>query len=93
MSKQSPSLDTAAGALPSQPAAPAVSFFEALKFWFKLGFISFGGPARQIAIMHRTLVEEKRWISEQRFLHALNYCMVLPCPARRRSNWPPTSAG
>ena len=57
-----------------------VSFFEALKFWFKLGFISFGGPAGQIAIMHKELVEEKRWISEKRFLHALNYCMVLPGP-------------
>ena len=65
----------------SQPAAaPAVSFFEAFKFWLRLGFISFGGPAGQIAIMHRELVEEKRWISESRFLHALNYCMVLPGP-------------
>ncbi|HEX5130634.1 MAG TPA: chromate efflux transporter [Usitatibacter sp.] len=53
---------------------------EALKFWLKLGFISFGGPAGQIAIMHRELVEKKRWISERRFLHALNYCMVLPGP-------------
>jgi chromate transporter len=58
----------------------AVSFGEALKFWLKLGFISFGGPAGQIAIMHRELVEQKRWISERRFLHALNYCMVLPGP-------------
>lgn len=57
-----------------------VSFWEAFKFWFKLGFISFGGPAGQIAIMHQELVEEKRWISERRFLHALNYCMVLPGP-------------
>ena len=57
-----------------------VPFSEALKFWFKLGFISFGGPAGQIAIMHKELVEEKRWISENRFLHALNYCMVLPGP-------------
>jgi chromate transporter len=57
-----------------------VSFSEALKFWFKLGFISFGGPAGQIAIMHKELVEDKRWISENRFLHALNYCMVLPGP-------------
>jgi chromate transporter len=57
-----------------------VSFFEAFKFWLKLGFISFGGPAGQIAIMHRELVEEKRWISEGRFLHALNYCMLLPGP-------------
>ena len=57
-----------------------ISFSEALKFWFKLGFISFGGPAGQIAIMHKELVEERRWISEKRFLHALNYCMVLPGP-------------
>ena len=57
-----------------------VSFAQALKFWIKLGFISFGGPAGQIAIMHRELVEQKRWISERRFLHALNYCMVLPGP-------------
>lgn len=62
-------------------APPAnVPFGEALKFWLKLGFISFGGPAGQIAIMHRELVEQKRWISERRFLHALNYCMVLPGP-------------
>ena len=60
--------------------SPAVSFFEALKFWLRLGLISFGGPAGQIAIMHRELVEEKRWISESRFLHALNYCMLLPGP-------------
>jgi chromate transporter len=58
----------------------AVPFGEALRFWLKLGFISFGGPAGQIAIMHRVLVEEKRWISEGRFLHALNYCMLLPGP-------------
>jgi chromate transporter len=58
----------------------AVTFGEALRFWFKLGFISFGGPAGQIAIMHRELVEERRWISEERFLHALNFCMLLPGP-------------
>lgn len=63
----------------TQPPAP-VPFGEALKFWLKLGFISFGGPAGQIAIMHRELVEQKRWISERRFLHALNYCMLLPGP-------------
>jgi chromate transporter len=67
-------LDTAA--MPPSPLA----FTEALKFWFKLGCISFGGPAGQIAIMHRELVEQKRWISEKRFLHALNYCMLLPGP-------------
>lgn len=52
----------------------------ALRFWTKLGFISFGGPAGQIAIMHQELVEQRRWISERRFLHALNYCMLLPGP-------------
>ncbi len=62
-----------------EPPAP-VSFGEALRFWLKLGFISFGGPAGQIAIMHSELVERRRWISEKRFLHALNYCMLLPGP-------------
>jgi len=57
-----------------------VSFWQAFLFWLKLGFISFGGPAGQIAIMHQELVERRRWISERRFLHALNYCMVLPGP-------------
>jgi chromate transporter len=60
--------------------ARTVSFGEALRFWLKLGFISFGGPAGQIAVMHRELVERRRWISERRFLHALNYCMLLPGP-------------
>lgn len=55
-------------------------FREALRFWVKLGFISFGGPAGQIAIMHHELVERRRWIGEQRFLHALSYCMLLPGP-------------
>ena len=57
-----------------------VSFTQAFWYWLKLGFISFGGPAGQIAIMHTELVEQKRWISEKRFLHALNYCMLLPGP-------------
>jgi chromate transporter len=57
-----------------------VSVGEAFRFWLKLGFISFGGPAGQIAIMHQELVERRRWISENRFLHALNYCMLLPGP-------------
>jgi chromate transporter len=66
----------------NEPAAPPaeVPFAEALRFWLKLGFISFGGPAGQIAIMHDELVERRRWISEGRFIHALNYCMVLPGP-------------
>ncbi|MCW5784381.1 MAG: chromate efflux transporter [Nitrospirales bacterium] len=63
----------------ASPPLP-VSFRQALAFWLKLGFISFGGPAGQIAIMHQELVERRRWISERRFLHALNYCMVLPGP-------------
>lgn len=57
-----------------------VSLSEAFRFWLKLGFISFGGPTGQIAIMHSELVEKRRWISESRFLHALNYCMLLPGP-------------
>lgn len=66
---------------PHQANLPGpASFGQALAFWLKLGFISFGGPAGQIAIMHQELVERRRWISEKRFLHALNYCMVLPGP-------------
>jgi len=61
-------------------APPAPTRAEALAYWFRLGCLSFGGPAGQIALMHRELVDEKRWISERRFLHALNYCMVLPGP-------------
>ena len=57
-----------------------VSFGEAFRFWVKLGFISFGGPAGQIAIMHKELVDKRRWLSDERFLHALNYCMLLPGP-------------
>lgn len=60
------------------PATPTIK--EAFWYWLKLGFISFGGPAGQIAIMHQDLVENKRWVSEKRFLHALNYCMLLPGP-------------
>ena len=67
--------DAAPGAAPA-----AVGFWEAFRFWLKLGFVSFGGPAGQIAIMHTELVERRRWISEKRFLHALNYCMLLPGP-------------
>ena len=61
-----------------QAALP--TFAEAARVWAKIGFLSFGGPAGQIALMHRMLVEEKRWISESRFLHALNFCMLLPGP-------------
>lgn len=65
---------------PSTDGSQHVPFAEAFRFWIKLGFISFGGPAGQIAIMHRELVERRRWLSEERFLHALNYCMLLPGP-------------
>lgn len=65
--------------IPDSAPTP-VSLSVAFIYWLKLGFISFGGPAGQIAIMHHDLVEKKRWISEKRFLHALNYCMVLPGP-------------
>ena len=61
-------------------APEPVTLAQAFWYWLKLGFISFGGSAGQIAIMHQDLVEKKRWISERRFLHALNYCMVLPGP-------------
>ena len=65
----------------AEQAAPAeVRLTDAFWFWLKLGFISFGGPAGQIAILHQELVERRRWLSERRFLHALNYCMVLPGP-------------
>jgi len=64
----------------SDPRPSHPSFWEAFGYWLKLGFISFGGPAGQISMMHQELVERRRWISERRFLHALNYCMVLPGP-------------
>ena len=66
---------------PDTPERPApVSFAQALKFWFWLGCVSFGGPAGQIALMHEELVVRRRWISEKRYLHALHYCMLLPGP-------------
>lgn len=65
--------------IPTTPPPP-VTFWEALRYWFKLGFISFGGPAGQIAMMHQELVEKRRWISEHRYLHGLNFCMLLPGP-------------
>lgn len=69
-------------------APPAPGFGEALGFWAKLGWISFGGPAGQIAIMHRELVERRRWIDESAFLHGLNYCMLLPGPeAMQLATW------
>src|SRR3954454_8739020 len=57
-----------------------IPFSEALRVWIRVALLSFGGPAGQIAVMHRILVEEKRWIGDARFLHALNYCMLLPGP-------------
>lgn len=62
------------------PASPTPSFGEALKVWFKVGCLSFGGPAGQIAMMHRIVVDEKKWLPEARFMHALNFCMLLPGP-------------
>ena len=75
-------IDAATGAaqIPVAQAVHGVSFAEATRTWLKIGLLGFGGPAGQIALMHRILVEEKRWIGEARFLHALNYCMLLPGP-------------
>ncbi len=72
---------TPTAAIADADAAPEpVTFGQAFAYWLRLGFVGFGGPAGQIAIMHEDLVERRRWISEHRFLHALNYCMVLPGP-------------
>jgi chromate transporter len=62
----------------------AVAFGEALRVWFKIGCLGFGGPAGQIALMHRILVDEKRWVEESRYLHALNFCMLLPGPEAQK---------
>lgn len=67
-------------AQPTNQYGHQVSFSEAVRVWWRIALLSFGGPAGQIAVMHRILVDEKRWVSESRFLHALNYCMVLPGP-------------
>src|ERR671929_1027376 len=68
-------------AVPDRAAEqPGISLAEAFRVWLRVALLSFGGPAAQIAVMHRILVEEKKWISESRFLHALNYCMLLPGP-------------
>ena len=66
------------------PPVPPVAFAEALKTWLKIGCIGFGGPAGQIALMHRILVDEKKWIDEPRYLHALNFCMLLPGPEAQK---------
>src|SRR5947207_15673688 len=68
------------GAAPAKTSDNPVSLAEATRVWAKIGWLSFGGPAGQIALMHRELVERRRWISDARFLHALSYCMLLPCP-------------
>src|SRR3546814_977014 len=69
---QSPETDPAGG--------HGIAFGEAVRVWVRIAALSFGGPAGQIAVMHRILVDEKKWIGEERFLHALNYCMLLPGP-------------
>lgn len=68
------------GAAPPAEGPAMPTFREATRLWAKIGLLSFGGPAGQIALMHKELVEERRWIGEERFLHALNYCMLLPGP-------------
>ena len=74
-------IDMAAiGTTTEADAGHGISFGEAFRVWLRVAMLSFGGPAGQIAVMHRILVEEKNWISESRFLHALNYCMLLPGP-------------
>ncbi|MFA6121664.1 MAG: chromate efflux transporter [Sideroxydans sp.] len=73
-------MDTSQSTTENSQPPPQVTLMQAFWYWLKLGFISFGGPAGQIAIMHHDLVEKHRWISEKRFMHALNYCMVLPGP-------------
>ncbi|MFM7085020.1 MAG: chromate transporter, partial [Hyphomicrobium sp.] len=62
----------------SVPSQERPTFMEALKIWVKIGFLSFGGPAAQISLMHRLLVEEKKWINETQYLSALSFCMLLP---------------
>src|SRR6476469_10520112 len=62
----------------------AVEFGEALRVWLKIGCLGFGGPAGQIAMMHRIVVDEKKWVEEQRYLHALNFCMLLPGPEAQK---------
>src|SRR5438105_9689042 len=75
-----PSMSPSIGAVEETAARHGVSERDAFRVWLRIALLSFGGPAGQIAVMHRILVEEKRWISERRFLHALNYCMLLPGP-------------
>src|SRR5215217_6659476 len=80
MSQTTYTTDSSPAKSPQTAPTHSISFREAVKVWAKVAALSFGGPAGQIAVMHRILVEEKRWIGEERFLHALNYCMLLPGP-------------
>src|SRR5438874_2493719 len=73
-------MDATTGATTGADAGHGIRFSEAFSVWLRVAMLSFGGPAGQIAVMHRILVEENRWVSEARFLHALNYCMLLPGP-------------
>src|SRR3989475_6089735 len=73
-------MDAATQKTTDTDAGHGIRFSEAFRVWLRVAILSFGGPAGQIAVMHRILVEEKNWISESRFLHALNYCMLLPGP-------------
>jgi chromate transporter len=80
-------------AVPTAARSHHPTFVEAVWVWARVAALSFGGPAGQIAVMHRILVEEKRWIGEARFLHALNYCMLLPGPEAQQlavyvGSWP-----
>jgi len=67
-------------ALPRTPPTHGVSLHQAFRVWLRVAALSFGGPAGQIAVMHRIIVDEKKWVGESRFLHALSYCMLLPGP-------------
>ncbi len=80
LSQESAAMEPDKSKATTKAAVAHPSFKEALRFWIKLGFISFGGPTGQIAIMHNEIVDRKKWITEERFLHALNYCMLLPGP-------------
>src|SRR5215216_5009033 len=80
MSQTTYTTDSSPAKSPQTAPTHSISFREAVKVWAKVAALSFGGPAGQIAVMHRILVEEKRWVTENRFLHALNYCMLLPGP-------------
>src|SRR4051794_41819957 len=85
MNPETTAIEPAAGPQDAAPGTTKPSEGEAFWFWLKLGCISFGGPAGQIAIMHDELVERRRWISERRFLHALNLCIALPRPEAQQT--------